>query len=229
MQKSHFQRAKSIKQAVRTTPVMNSTLYYVHDPMCSWCWGFSASLGTLEAALPDNIQMVRVLGGLAPDSDDPMPEGMQQMLQQTWKQIETTIPGTRFNHDFWTKNKPRRSTWPSCRAVIAARKQDSALEVPMIRAIQEGYYLNAKNPSNTDVLTDIARQSGCDAEQFSEDLHSDKTRSALLSELQFSRELGVQGFPSLLLKTGQGQLFQLPVSYNDPKAMLDQIEQTNLA
>jgi len=173
--------------------------------------------------------MVRVLGGLAPDSDEAMSEGMQQRLQQAWKQIEITIPGTRFNYDFWTDNEPRRSTYPSCRAVIAAKNQDPALETPMIHAIQEAYYLHARNPSDTDVLTDIARTLGCDAEQFSKEIHSEKTRSTLLSDLQFSRELGVQGFPSLRIKTSRGQLFQLPVNYNDPSVMLDQIEQANLA
>lgn len=208
---------------------MTSTLYYIHDPMCSWCWGFSASLRTLEDALPASIQVVRVLGGLAEDSEADMPEAMKNMLQQTWKQIETTIPETQFNHDFWTKNKPRRSTWPSCRAVIAVRNQDAALEIPMIRAIQNAYYLQAKNPSDTDVLTDIASQLGCDAQRFSEEVHSEQTRNTLLSEMRFSRELGVQGFPSFRIKTSQGQLFDLPVNYNNPSVMLDQIEQANLA
>jgi putative protein-disulfide isomerase len=208
---------------------MSSTLYYIHDPMCSWCWGFSASLRTLEETLPANIHMARVLGGLAEDSEAAMPEAMQQMLMQTWKQIETAIPGTQFNHGFWTNNKPRRSTWPSCRAVIAARNQDTALEAPMIHAIQEAYYLQTKNPSDTDVLTDIARQIGCDAHLFTEQINSEKTRNTLLSEMQFSRELGAQGFPSLRIKTSEGRLFEVPVHYTNPSVMLDQIEHINLA
>ena len=208
---------------------MSSILYYIHDPMCSWCWGFSESLRKLEEALPSNIQTIRVLGGLAQDSDAPMPQSMQKMLQQTWKKIETTIPGTRFNHHFWTDNEPRRSTWPSCRAVIAVKNQDPALEVPMIRAIQEAYYLEAKNPSNTDILTGIASGLGCDTELFAEQLHSEQTRNSLLEEMQFSQQLRAQGFPSLRLKTSKDQLFEILVNYNSPDAMLEQIEQTNLA
>ncbi|MFT7211070.1 MAG: putative protein-disulfide isomerase [Granulosicoccus sp.] len=197
--------------------------------MCSWCWGFSATLRTLEKTLPVNMRIVRVLGGLAEDCENAMPESMQHMLQQTWKQIETAIPGTQFNHSFWTSNKPRRSTWPSCRAVIAARNQDPTLEAPMIHAIQEAYYLQARNPSDTDVLIDIARHLGCDARLFAEQIHNELTRNTLLGEMRFSRELGAQGFPSLRVKTNQGQLVELPVNYNNPSAMLEQIEQTNLA
>ena len=208
---------------------MSSTLYYIHDPMCSWCWGFAKTLRSLEATLPADVQVVRILGGLAPDSDDAMPEPMKHMLSQTWKQIETAIPGTQFNHSFWTEAQPRRSTWPSCRAVIAVRNQDPALETPMISAIQEAYYLQAKNPSDTDVLATIAQQLGCDVKRFTNEIHSEATRNALLGELQLARQLGVQGFPSLRLKTAKEQIFELPVNYNNPSAMLDQIVQTNLA
>jgi len=41
-----------------------------------------------------------VLGGLAPDSDQPMPEQMQRYLQQTWQRFQQVVPGTRFNFDF---------------------------------------------------------------------------------------------------------------------------------
>jgi putative protein-disulfide isomerase len=99
----------------------------------------------------------------------------------------------------------------------------------MIHAIQEAYYLQARNPSDTDVLIDIARHLGCDARLFAEQIHNELTRNTLLGEMRFSRELGAQGFPSLRVKTNQGQLVELPVNYNNPSAMLEQIEQTNLA
>lgn len=208
---------------------MSSTLFYIHDPMCSWCWGFSKTLDILETTLPADVKLARVLGGLAADSDVPMPESMQQMLQQTWKQIQIAIPGAQFNYDFWTDNEPRRSTWLSCRAVIAAKEQDPKLEAPMIRAIQEAYYLHAKNPSNTDVLAAIAQQVGCNVDLFNKQLNSEKVKAALSDDMQFCRELGAQGFPSLRIKTSSAQLFEIPVSYNNPSVMLDQINQTNLA
>jgi len=99
------------------------TLFYVHDPMCSWCWGFAPTFETVLSELPNSVKVNHLLGGLAPDSNDPMPESMQLSLQQTWQRIAEVIPGTEFNFDFWTQNAPRRSTWPSCRAVIAARRQ----------------------------------------------------------------------------------------------------------
>ncbi len=208
---------------------MSNTLVYVHDPMCSWCWGFKATMDSLELSLPEDIAVQRILGGLAPDSNEPMPVSMQNMLQQTWQQIASVVPGTQFNMDFWTKNQPRRSTWPSCRAVIAAKAQNSDFEIPMIRAIQEAYYLNAKNPSDVDVLTALAEEVGCDADLFRQSINSEATHNELQKEIQFARQLGVQGFPSLVFINTQNQAYGIRVDYNNADTILEQIEKTNLA
>lgn len=115
---------------------MPTTLYYVHDPMCSWCWGFRPALDALLAGLPPSVRVERLLGGLASDSDEPMSDSMREQLQQTWRRIQRRIPGTRFDFDFWARCSPRRSTWPACRAVIAARRQDPAFDQAMTYAVQ---------------------------------------------------------------------------------------------
>lgn len=98
-------------------------LYYFHDPMCSWCWAFSPLWNEIVKGLPDHVMAKRVLGGLAPDTDQPMPADMRDKIKGIWQTIQQTVPGTPFNFEFWEKCTPRRSTYPACRAVIAARKQ----------------------------------------------------------------------------------------------------------
>lgn len=46
--------------------------YFVHDPMCSWCYAFRLAWTQIEQQLPTSIRVQYVLGGLAPDSDQPM-------------------------------------------------------------------------------------------------------------------------------------------------------------
>lgn len=197
--------------------------------MCSWCWGFKPTMEALLEGLDERIGVKYLLGGLAVDSDEPMPLVMQHTLQQTWRQIAAVVPGTRFNFDFWSDNQPIRSTWPACRAVIAARQQDSNLEKPMITAIQNAYYLQAMNPSNSDTLIALAGSIGCDQEQFAEDLHSEATRQLLTAEISKAHQLGVRGFPSLVLMNSDQQYVPIAVDYNNARSMLDQIEQMNVA
>ena len=73
------------------------TLFYVHDPMCSWCYAFDFSLTALQKKLPDFIRIKKIIGGLAPDTTQPMPVELQQNIQQTWRRIEQTVPNMLFN------------------------------------------------------------------------------------------------------------------------------------
>ena len=185
------------------------TLYYVHDPMCSWCWAFVPTWEQIQRELPNDIEVVYLLGGLAPDSDLPMPEQMKLTIAGYWQTIQDRLPGTQFNYDFWTQCQPRRSTYPSCRAVLAAKAQakdsDEAkvLEQAMIKAIQEGYYLNARNPSDFDTLIAFAKEIGLDAKRFELELNSESTIEKLNEEIQLSHSIGAQGFPSLILNSNK--------------------------
>jgi len=200
------------------------TLYYAHDPMCSWCWGFKPHWQKLQQALPETVTTQYILGGLAPDTDEPMPEQMQQMLQQVWHRIAQTIPGTRFNHDFWTLNQPRRATYPACRAVIAAKAQDDVFEEPIITAIQQAYYLQAKNPSDDEVLIGLAGDIGCDVSLFKQSLNSTETMDSLKQHLLLAHRLGVQGFPSLFFEVVGKSPVPIALSYSDSQSVLEQID-----
>jgi len=201
---------------------MGKVLYYIHDPMCSWCWAFNSVWQQVLAKLPADIEVRYILGGLAPDSDQPMSDELQRNISSTWHKIQRHVLGTQFNHDFWTVCHPRRSTYPACRAVIAAKAQDIGAEKPMILAIQQAYYLQAKNPSNDDVLIECARQIGLDVAEFEACLNSPSTGQQLLADIKFARSMGANSFPSIVLEqAGDYQL--LNYDYNDAQVLLSQL------
>lgn len=200
------------------------TLYHAHDPMCSWCWGFKPNWQRLVKALPANITIKNIVGGLAPDSDEPMPEPMRQMLQEVWQRISHTIPGTEFNFDFWTQNTPRRSTYPACRAVLAAKAQNSDFEYAMITAIQHAYYLHAKNPSDDSVLIELAGDIGCDVNLFKQSLNSNEIADALNADFAVAQKIGANSYPSLFLEPAGKAVTPIALNYTDIAPMLDQID-----
>jgi len=197
-------------------------LYYVHDPMCSWCWAFVPSWSKIQSELAGHLEIHYLLGGLAADSAQVMPLAMQQTISGYWKTIQQRVPGTQFNFDFWSQCQPRRATYPACRAVIAARAQHLASEKPMIRAIQEAYYLQAKNPSDDEVLADLAAQLDLDRERFLQDLNHPQTQHTLEIEMQQGQALGAQGFPSLILQQANTARY-IPLDYNHPDVVLKQL------
>ena len=198
---------------------MDYRLYYFHDPMCSWCWGYRPTWQRLQAKLPKDISVEYILGGLAPDSNEAMPDAMQSAVEGYWQQIRNQL-GTEFNFDFWQQCQPRRDTYKACRAVIAARTD--GLEMEMLEAIQRAYYLRAMNPSEIEVLVQLAVETGMVAKSFRDRLLATETDQQLQKEIKLTRSWQVQGFPSLIFAVA-GSHTPLPIDYTDEDATLQRL------
>ena len=178
---------------------MTLTIYYVVDPMCSWCWGFAPVWREFVPEIPESATVVDLMGGLAPDNEAPMDSAMRQYVQDAWGAVKART-GAEFNFEFWNKCEPKRSTYPACRAVIAAGEQASGARSLMYDAIQRAYFLEARNPSDAEALECVAGEIGLDRKQFSEDLGSDHINRIFQLELESVAKLGVSGFPTIVVK-----------------------------
>ena len=190
--------------------------------MCSWCWAFKPTWDSVTKALLGKVKVNYLLGGLAPDSNQPMPIETREYVKGNWKRIQEMIPDTRFNYDFWTSCEPKRSTYPACRAVICAKQQHPDFENLMIYGIQKSYYLEAQNPSNDDVLINIAESLGLDIEKFKMDLKSSQINEILLDEIKLTRSMDINSMPSLVLKIN-GTLKGIDINYLDANYIVKQI------
>lgn len=203
----------------------STTLFYIHDPMCSWCWAYAPVRDKLRASLPEGVQWKNLLGGLAPDNNEPMPDDMRFRIMGHWHTIREKL-GTEFNFDFWTKNTPRRSTYPACRAVLAAAAQGA--EDRMIDAIQRAYYLRAMNPSSNKTLITLAGELNLHRTRFAADLNSPDTRHALTMEIGQARAMGVSAFPSLVLTKGH-QATRIPCDFEGEESALAAISRAKFS
>ena len=163
-----------------------------------------------------------LLGGLAPDSNQPMPIETREYVKGNWKRIQEMIPDTRFNYDFWTSCEPKRSTYPACRAVICAKQQHPDFENLMIYGIQKSYYLEAQNPSNEAVLINIAKKLGLDINKFKIDLNSSQVNEILLDEIKLTKSMDINSIPSLVLQINN-TLKAIDIDYLDANYIVKQI------
>lgn len=193
-------------------------LIYVADPMCSWCYGFAPVLAQVEARLEAELPLTLVLGGLAPDDDAPMEEGMRRYVQDAWRAVEART-GARFEHAFWERQEPRRSTWPACRAVILA----GARGREMFAAIQRAYYAEARDPSRRETLVELAEELGLDADDLERRLDAPETHALLARHLAQRDRLGVRAYPSLVLEE-PGSSQSLASGWSPAGPILDRLD-----
>ena len=137
------------------------------------------------------------MGGLAPDSDEPMDMKTKSYIQSAWRSVADRT-AAEFNHQFWVMCQPRRSTYPACRAVIAAGLQLNGSRERYYEAVQRAYFLDARNPSNYETLISLAKEIGLNPIQFQEDLDSSAVQQTFREELNQVRSLGVSGFPTVI-------------------------------
>ncbi len=92
----------------------------------------------------------------------------------------------------------------------------------MILAIQQAYYLDAKNPSDDDVLLKLAGDTGLNTDTFLRDYKSSRCRNALEKELLLARKLHVSSFPALVLSRATADT-ALHIDYNNSDNIIKQI------
>ena len=92
----------------------------------------------------------------------------------------------------------------------------------MIKGIQHAYYLEAQNPSNENVLIGVAEKIGLNVKRFKEDLNSTKVNNSLKNEIELSRMMPINGFPSLVLSK-DNELIRIGISYLDDNYIINQI------
>ena len=190
--------------------------------MCSWCWAYKPTWQKILTNLPQSLNVEYLLGGLAPDNDNPMSPETRNFVMDNWRRVQEKVPATEFNYEFWRLNRPKRSTYIACRAVISARIQNPKFERAMIDAIQYAYYLKAQNPSEETVLFDLAENFGLNIQAFKKDLNSLRVNNSLLKEIEFSRLMPISGFPSLVLSKND-TLTQIRINYINANFTIHQI------
>ncbi|WP_100915445.1 DsbA family protein [Pseudoalteromonas spongiae] len=184
---------------------------YIMDPMCAWCYGFKPELEAFFKTHSD-IHVEWVMGGLAPDNNQPMSEQMRTTIAAYWQQIEAKTQVT-FNHDYWHCNTPYRSTYLACRAVIVANDSLENGAEKMVNAIQTAYYQKAQNPSLENTLIECAATIGLNKDEFVDALKSEQTQKRLTQNLAITKQLHVTGFPALFYLDENNHVYPLALGF----------------
>jgi protein-disulfide isomerase-like protein with CxxC motif len=137
----------------------------------------------------EDLEWTFVMGGLAseygPDAgwgSDDSPGMVQHWLEATDESGMPTDPLA------WAET-PLRSTYPACRAVVAAREQGRDTAYRYLRALREGIVCRRIALETTDALAELARAVGLDAERFRADLSSPAVAAAFEADLEESRDV----------------------------------------
>lgn len=179
-------------------------IVYFTDPICSSCWGIEPQLRRLKLEYGHVISIDYHMGGLLPNWEVYNSGGISKPtdVAHHWDEVsrhyEMPIDG-----DVWLED-PLPSSYPPSIAFAAARLQDGQKALLWLRRIREMVFLEKKNITRWEHLQSAALAVGLDIAQLETDVKG-RGQTEFQADLQLGRQLGVRGFPTLLLSNAAGQ------------------------
>lgn len=177
-----------------------ATLIYFGDPMCSWCYGFAPEIEKIEKRF-DELNFEVVLGGLRPYGKQKMAE-LSKFLKEHWQEIEeeTLQP---FNYDILKLSDYIYDTEPASRAVETARQMKPEITLDFFKAVQIAFYHQNKSTHDINTYLNIAKGFDLDIVEFEKLFYSKNVIELTRSNFVRSAEMGVRGFPTVVLQKGE--------------------------
>ncbi|MBZ4037496.1 DsbA family protein [Flavobacterium sp. 17A] len=181
-------------------------MFYFTDAMCSWCFGFSPVIKKLKENYPD-IDLEIVSGGFSPGSKQVVDPEYRDFLEYHWRNVNERS-GQYFDHAMkFVSDTFTYDTEPASRALIVVQKLAAKKDYEFLNLMQKSFYSEGKDITDENVLGELAKEIGIDKIVFLENFNSDESKLKTQQGFQFSKQLGVRGFPTLLtLENGNVKL-----------------------
>jgi len=195
-------------------------LVYVGDPMCSWCYGIAPELKKVMNHYGDQLDMELVLGGLRPYNTETV-LSLKEFLTHHWDDV-AKASGQKFNYEILNRGDITYDTEPPSRATIVVREMDPSKEIQFFKKCQTAFYLENKNMHLSESYHDILTELKLDIASFEKLFNSDEMKSKVKGDFIKAGEMGVRGFPTLLLKK-DGQYIQIANGFAKAEKIIDAI------
>jgi len=185
------------------------TLFYVGDPMCSWCWGISPALKKVERYCQENkIKFDIVVGGLRAGGGDSWNSDFKNFLRNEWTHINR-VTGQPFSYKVLDYDFFNYDTEPACRAfvvissIVEKNQISSSVKLEAFSKIQEKFYVEGADPKELNFYKSVCEELGLSFEDFQTLFTSNEFSQKTKNEFLKASSLKVRGFPSLVLSKNE--------------------------
>jgi putative protein-disulfide isomerase len=173
-------------------------LIYVGDPMCSWCWGIAPIVERLSNRTDIDTRVV--VGGLRPGPQaQPLDDGLRQTLAHHWAQVEAKS-GQPFDSAALQREGWVYDTELPAIAVTTMRSVAPDQTIRFFGHLQGSFYRDAIDITDPDVYPKLIAEFPVDDAAFLAEMLSEDARTRAWEDFAEARELGVLGFPTVLLR-----------------------------
>ncbi|MEK3762236.1 DsbA family protein [Paenibacillus sp. FSL P4-0338] len=192
-------------------PQPKVTLYYATDPICSHCWAIEPTLNRFIQQYGKYFELQPLMGGLLAGWNGfaDKANGIQQPADVAghWKEVgehyRMPIDGT-----LWLHN-PIMSSYPPSRVFKVIQQRHPGKELAYLRSAREAVFVFNRNIGEDEVLTDIVNSLGLPGDDIVQAAGLEAAQELLEEDFQKVAQLGVRGFPTLVMVNEENQGIKL--------------------
>lgn len=182
-------------------PEKTIDLYYVTDPICSHCWALEPVLRKFVDQYGSYFNMHTLMGGLLEKWDGfadvsngiSGPEDVASHWKEVGEHSRMPIDGT-----VWYDNPIESSFIPS-RVYKVIQKRNPELANIFLRRAREALFAFNQNIAQDGMLINLINQIGLNGEEILQQSKLAEANTSLQKDFQFVHELGVRGFPTIVM------------------------------
>lgn len=193
----------------RESVVSGTRLFYVHDPLCGWCYAMQPAVRAVRAALQDLPIESYNVGLWVGDACRLIARGFREHLQSGVPRVEA-LSSVRFGESFRRNVIDNdRYVYESGTAALAnqcVKILAPAKHLEFIHDCQQAFFVEGQSANDIATFIGIAATYDIDAQAFVQLFFSARVREQMQAERKQAMELchlaGSAGVPAFLLNRG---------------------------
>ncbi len=177
----------------------NRILWYVADPMCSWCWGFSPVISAIKEKFGAELKISLLLGGLQPGTTVPVSAASRDEILHHWQAVHARTKQP-FLFNGALPDGFIYDTEPPSRAVLALAEILPKQTFRFFATLQEAFYAKQMDITREDVLVGLLADYELEPDAFRVLFESDEIKQKTKAHFSRARQTGIRGFPTCVLQ-----------------------------
>lgn len=200
-----------------------STLFYIQDALCGWCYGMSPVIQQLYKEHQQDYNFAVLSGGMVRGSNVKPISGMAEYIRQASRQLEavTGVKQTQAYHEnILDKGTYITNSEPPAIALLILKEQFPEQQVPLAAAVQNLHFVEGKDLNEAENYLPVVRQFGASEEDFKKKFTDRDYADMARQEFELVAKWGISGFPAVVCEAGE-KLYLVAQGYQPYQKLTD--------
>jgi putative protein-disulfide isomerase len=206
---------------------MNTTLYYIYDALCGWCYGFSPVMKKLHENYQSQIEFRVVSGGMVLGERSGPIGRVAPYIKEAYKRVEE-MTGVVFGEAFLAELDKGEMIFSSdmpSRALANFRIQYPKRQVEFAHALQSAIYSKGMGPQDDRTYLYLADEMGIkDKEFFAAGLRLSTSAQLAEDDYREAQHFQANGYPTVIVQHNDNY-YLIARGYTDYATLEERLKQ----